>query len=142
MTVANTSCQCRNITLHYVYGICHQNVFFLNLSWYWLRFILLPDWLWFGLWCLTSLLTIFQLYRDSQFYCWRKPEYPEKTTELPQVTDELEHIMLYLSGVQTHSKQGILEPCIIHRNLKYRKKCQIVAYRFCALECYMSIIIT
>ena len=30
---------------------------------------------------------ILQLYRDSQFYLWRKQEYPEKTTDLPQVTD-------------------------------------------------------
>jgi hypothetical protein len=27
-------------------------------------------WLRFGLWCLTRLATIFQLYRDSQFYWW------------------------------------------------------------------------
>jgi hypothetical protein len=33
-----------------------------------------------GLWCLMPLPTIFQLYRGSQFYRWRKPEYPEKTT--------------------------------------------------------------
>ena len=53
-----------------------------------------------GFWCLTPLSTIFQLYRGSQ-----------KTTDLPQVTDELDHIMLYRvllawTGFQTDNVNG------------------------------------
>ena len=37
--------------------------------------------------------TIVQLYRYDQFYGWKKPEDPEKTADLSQVTD---NIMLYI----------------------------------------------
>jgi hypothetical protein len=35
---------------------------------------------WLGIWGLTLCSTILQLYHGGQFYCWRNPVYPEKTT--------------------------------------------------------------
>jgi len=65
----------------------------------------------YGLWCLTPLSAILPLNRGGQYYLWRKSEYPEKPTDMAQVTDELYHIMLNrvrlaMDGVITHNLSG------------------------------------
>jgi len=44
--------------------------------------------------CLTPLSTVFQLYRGDPFYWWRKPEYPERTTDFGKATGTLFHIIM------------------------------------------------
>ena len=43
---------------------------------------------------LTPLSAIFQLYHGDQFQWWKKPEYPERTTDHGQATGKLYHLRL------------------------------------------------
>ena len=64
---------------------------------------------WFSLWCLTPLSTIFQLYRGGQFYWWRKPWCP-KTTDMSQVIDKFYHNVVSstpaIGGIRSHNFSG------------------------------------
>jgi hypothetical protein len=46
----------------------------------------------------TPLSAIFQLYHGDQFQWWKKPEYPERTTDHGQATGKLQNLRLRIEA--------------------------------------------
>jgi len=95
-----------------------------------------------GLWWFSPLSTIVQLYHGGQFYWSRKLEYPEKTTDLSQVT--LSHHIVYLAWVGIKPTNWTLFDKITMRNVNNTKlqtflyKSYILKVNFLNVHCFAA----
>ena len=74
------------------------------------------------LWCFNATFNNISVISWWSVYWWRKPENPEETTDLSQVTDKLYHIMLYTSiwsRFQFTTSVVIGTDCIVSCNYNY-----------------------
>jgi hypothetical protein len=67
-------------------------------------------------------------------FVWRKPEYPEKTIDLSQITDKLYHIMLY----RVHLRKNVYRKCNFSRKIKICRKIIAVCYAMMCLYVYIE----
>jgi hypothetical protein len=73
--------------------------------------------------------------RGGQFYWWSKPEYLGKTTDLLEVTDKLDHIMLYLVilAIRIFVGEGIIK---VKRGRHGRHRMVVGFTTICAISAY------
>ena len=87
-----------------------------------------------GLWCLTTLSTIFQLYHGGHFHSWRKLENPKKTTDLSQVNDKL-----YLTWARFQLMLVVIgTDCINPTTIRSRPRCLLTFLYCCGTAAIIS----
>jgi hypothetical protein len=91
-----------------------------------------------GLWCLTLLSTIFQLYREPVLLVEETVEYPEKTTDLSQVTDKLYHLGFELTLVVIGT--DIIGSYKSNYHMVMTKYRQVKPYSTCCKGQYLNIL--
>jgi hypothetical protein len=63
----------------------------------------------------VRVMVLYATFNNISLLLWRKLKYPEKTTNLPQITDKFYHIMIYqvyvaMCWIRTHNFSGDQEP--------------------------------